>query len=111
LPPSAFAAEAPSLFTPVTTALSCEPLTASVLVCEITPAATFWICRSLPAAPTETTPLAATGVPATAAPYCVKGPVLLGAAVTAPAPSATELAVLACVLKPRAIAFSAVDFA
>jgi hypothetical protein len=29
--------------TPTTTALSCEPLMASVLVAEITPAPTFWI--------------------------------------------------------------------
>ena len=32
------------------------PFTASVDVDVIRPAATFWICRSLPALPTETTP-------------------------------------------------------
>ena len=41
---------------------------ASVLAAAITPAATFWICRSAPAAPTDTTPLAGTATPAAVPP-------------------------------------------
>ena len=40
----------------VLVAKSCEPLTASVEVAVSWPAATFWICRSLPTVPTLTAP-------------------------------------------------------
>ena len=40
------------------------PFTASVDVAEISPAATFLICRSAPALPTDTEPLATEPTPA-----------------------------------------------
>ena len=52
------------LVTAVLVAKSWLPLMASVLVAEISPAARLMICRSLPAAPTLTTPLATEPAPA-----------------------------------------------
>ena len=86
---------------------SCEPLTASVDVADKTPAPTFWICRSEPATPTETTE--ATLAPAAVAPLNVKAPVL-GAAVTELDPKATSFALTAWAPAPRAVALLASVF-
>ncbi|CAB3774705.1 hypothetical protein LMG29542_08083 [Paraburkholderia humisilvae] len=92
-------------FSAVSVAYSCEPLTASVLVPSTWPGATLVICRSAPAAPTLTTPLALPAyvyaVPA------IVSPVTGTAAVAAcePAPSAMELSAPADAPWPMAIAF------
>ena len=56
--PSAVVCAAPAV-TALLVAKSCEPLTASVEVPVSRPAATFWICRSLPAVPTLRAPAGA----------------------------------------------------
>lgn len=48
---------------PVATEYSWLPLTASVLVAVMRPGATFTICRSAPADPTDTTPMAVPAKP------------------------------------------------
>ncbi|CAB3774229.1 hypothetical protein LMG29542_07654 [Paraburkholderia humisilvae] len=92
--------------TAVLVAYSCEPLTASVLVPSTWPGATFVICRSFPAEPTLTTPLALPAyvyaVPAIVSP--VTGTAAVAA--TELAPSATEFAIDAVARAPSAKALS-----
>ncbi|CAB3775257.1 hypothetical protein LMG29542_08639 [Paraburkholderia humisilvae] len=97
--------------TAVLVAYSCEPLTASVLVPSTWPGATLVTCRSFPAVPKLTTPLA---LPAYvyAVPAIVP-PVTGTAAVVASelAPRAIELATDAVALVPSAIALFALAVA
>ena len=99
--------ELPTELTWLATAYNSLPLTASVLVAVIRPAATFVICRSAPTAPTLTTLL---GV-APAKPLRVVEPtvaLLVGfaLAVTEPLPSATSPALLATAFGPIATLFA-----
>src|SRR5208282_4460724 len=69
------------------------PLIAVVELAEMTPGATFWICRSPPATPTLTTPLGAAVEPAAVPPNSAYVPVLK-AAVVELEPNATSPAVV-----------------
>ncbi|CAE6935872.1 hypothetical protein R70211_05388 [Paraburkholderia domus] len=93
-----------SVLTAWLVAYSSEPLTASVLVALIRPAATFVIWRSAPDAPTLTT--LAGDVPATLydVPPTVTLEVGVAAAVTEPEPKATSLALTAVAPEPSATA-------
>ena len=83
-------------FTMLLVAYSWEPLIASVLRASTRPAATFWICRSLPALPTLTTPTATWP----AVPVML---VALAAVVVEAKPKATLLLTVAVALTPKAI--------
>lgn len=89
-------------------AKSCDPLIASVLSCVTWPAATFVSWRSVPFAPTLTTPAGVVPAYAYVLPPTVPVEVGTAAAVTAPSPSATEFGVDAVAPRPIATAFAAV---
>ncbi len=92
-------------------ALSWLPLIASVLLAEIRPAATFVIWRSAPGAPTLTTPTGELPAKKYVAPPIVALDVGFAVLVTEFAPSAIELATLACAFVPKASASAAVALA
>ncbi len=94
-------------------ALSWLPLIASVLLAEIRPAATFVIWRVAPvvASPTLTTPTGELPAKKYVAPPIVALDVGFAALVTEFAPSAIELATLACAFVPKASASAAVALA
>ncbi len=79
------------------------PFTASVDVAVTRPAATFWICRSLPAEPTDTTPTGDVPAnPPNVVPPIVTADTPVAADVVALLPSATLLSIVALALAPRA---------
>ena len=94
-PPSAVAMPVLAVLSAVAVVNSCDPLTASVLAAETTPAATLVIWRSALNAPTETTAVGA--VAAAVPPLSVNAPVL-GAATVVALPIATEPVRLAAIV-------------
>ncbi len=105
------AVDVDSALTALFVALSWLPLIASVLLAEIRPAATFVIWRSWPGAPTLTTPTGELPAKKYVAPPIVALDVGFAALVTEFAPSAIELATLACAFVPKASASAAVALA
>ncbi|BAX60858.1 hypothetical protein BSFP_037240 [Burkholderia stabilis] len=105
------AVDVDSALTALFVALSWLPLIASVLLAEIWPAATFVIWRSAPGAPTLTTPTGELPAKKYVAPPIVALDVGFAALVTEFAPSAIELATLACAFVPNASASAAVALA
>ena len=92
-------------------AYSCDPFTASVLVADTRPAATFVIWRSDPGAPTLTTLVGVAPANVYVAPLIVPDGVGFAAAVTEFEPSATLFALLATAFWPSATAPDALAFA
>ncbi len=107
------AVDVDSAVTALFVALSWLPLIASVLLAEIRPAATFVIWRVAPvvASPTLTTPTGELPAKKYVAPPIVALDVGFAAPVTEFAPSAIELATLACAFVPKASASAAVALA
>nr|WP_262928141.1 hypothetical protein [Paraburkholderia phenoliruptrix] len=100
-PPSAAAVAAPSLFTFASSDCNWLTFTASV---PLRPAATFVMRRSLPAAPTDTSPPAAVAADSALPPGLKPAVASVVEFATEFEPSATEFAVVALALPPMATA-------